>query len=479
MAPVDINKEFCIENKVAQQSTSPRLILLWFVLSDLIGMTLGVCAAYFMRFGTGVIELSGNYTPKHYVELFAIAVPVWLFWLARGKCYDFLGRAFNRNIMRNITRACFKATLTFVVVHFFTRNLEFSRYVYLFAFLGSVFCIGVMRFITDRLLGFLRHRGIVIPPKVAIIGLHDLGVDLVASVESHAYLNLSIEGFIRLNNDAATEKSFAGKVVLGSIADLPAIAAFYGLSEVIVNAPELSADELLDLVYEGEKNLLTVRIAPNLLQDRLINLEVEQVDSIPLFGLKETPLNGRSYIAKRVFDFFASTVLLLLCAVPMAIIALLICFNSRGGAIYSQKRVSLDGREFDIYKFRTMRINDDLTPTRPNDSRITGIGRFLRATSIDELPQLWNVFIGDMSLVGPRPERPHLVNELRDRVPRYMSRLRVPAGMTGLAQINGLRQGTSLERRVSYDLYYIENWSFWLDIKILLLTVVSFRRNAY
>ncbi len=459
--------------------SSQGLILSWFVLSDILGLTLGLYIAYYFRFGTGYIRVIGNYAPIKYLQLYVVAVPVWLYWLNRGGCYSFLGRAFNRRIMHKITRACFKATLTFVVLHFFTRNLEYSRYVYLMGFVGSVVFLGITRFATDRILAMLRHKRVLLPPCVAIVGLHELGIQIVNRVERHSLLNMQIEGFIRLNGDDPHISSFGGLPILGNVNDLARIVREHSLSEIIINAPELSPNQMLDIVFECEKFLVTVRVAPNLLQDRLINLEVEQIDEIPLFGLKASPLSGRGYLAKRVFDLVIALPAALVLALPMLVIALLIRSGSKGPAIYTQKRVSLDGKEFTIYKFRTMHINSGSAPTAPNDKRVTKIGRFLRSTSLDELPQLFNVIKGDMSLVGPRPERPFLVRELRERVPRYMGRLRMPAGITGLAQVRGLRQGTSLEKRINCDLEYIENWSIWLDIKILLQTLFILRRNAY
>lgn len=455
------------------------MMVLCFVLVDIFGLLLGCLFSYYLRFHAGLIPIELNYDPRAYAHIIVIAIPVWLFWLYRDGCYESVGRAFNREIMMRVMRACFRSILTFVVAHFFMRNLDFSRYVYFLAFVLSIFGIGIARFLTDRVLAFLRRRGVSPYAQVGIIGLHDLGLDIAGRIKRHNFLGLQVCGFIRVVDDASQATEFGEYPILGSLADLPQLVETHRLRELIVNAPELAPDDLADLVFECEKLLVAVRIAPILLQHRMVQLDVEQVDGIPLYGLKQTPMTGAKYYVKRVFDFFVSAMLLLICGIPMVVIALCIKATSTGPIFYFQTRVSLDNREFELCKFRSMVENAATVATAENDERVTVFGRFLRSTSLDELPQLWNVLRGDMSLVGPRPERPHLVEQHRDAIPRYMSRLRVPAGITGLAQINGFRQGTSLDRRIERDIEYIENWSLWLDIKILLLTLLSFNRNAY
>jgi exopolysaccharide biosynthesis polyprenyl glycosylphosphotransferase len=191
--------------------------------------------------------------------------------------------------------------------------------------------------------------------------------------------------------------------------------------------------------------------------------------------LLDTPLRGWNEVFKRSLDGLLSGVLLLLLAPILLIIAVAVKLSSRGPVFYRQERMSLDGRRFDVWKFRTMRADaeDESGPVwaSPDDPRRTWIGRWLRRWSLDELPQLWNVLKGEMSLVGPRPERPVFIEQFRVKIPRYMLRHKVPAGMTGWAQIHGLRGNTPVEERIVYDLYYIENWSIALDFKILWLTL--------
>ena len=206
---------------------------------------------------------------------------------------------------------------------------------------------------------------------------------------------------------------------------------------------------------------------------------------VPIININDVPLQGLSSMFKRIIDASVSAMALTVLAVPFAIIAMAIRVTSSGPVFYSQERMGLDRRPFMVLKFRSMYDNAESETgpvwARENDPRRTPIGKVLRRFSLDELPQFWNVLVGEMSLVGPRPERPFFVKKFRDRVPQYMLRHKVKSGLTGWAQVNGWRGNTSIEKRIEYDLYYIEHWSVILDIKILWLTVVRvlFHHHAY
>ncbi len=212
---------------------------------------------------------------------------------------------------------------------------------------------------------------------------------------------------------------------------------------------------------------------------------VEDLDGIPVISLAETPIQGWNWVQKRTMDICVSAALLALATIPFAVVAVLIKLTSKGPVFYAQERMGLDGKPFTIYKFRSMREDAEKETgpvwANPNDPRRTPLGSILRRLSIDELPQLYNVLRGDMSLVGPRPERPRFVLEFKERIPKYMLRHKVKSGMTGWAQVNGWRGNTSIEKRIEHDLYYIANWTLGLDIKILWLTFwrVFLHRHAY
>jgi exopolysaccharide biosynthesis polyprenyl glycosylphosphotransferase len=225
-------------------------------------------------------------------------------------------------------------------------------------------------------------------------------------------------------------------------------------------------------------------VVPDLLQFIALRARLENLDGVPIISLNDVPLRGFNSILKRAIDACISAGALLGLSVPFGIIAAIIKHTSPGPVFYKQERMGLDGKAFQVYKFRSMYpgAEDETGPiwARDDDPRCTPVGRWLRRMDFDELPQLWNVLRGDMSIVGPRPERPYFVEQFKHRIPQYMLRHKVKAGITGWAQVNGWRGNTSLEKRIEYDLYYIENWSVTLDIKIMCLTVLrGLQKHAY
>jgi Undecaprenyl-phosphate glucose phosphotransferase len=242
---------------------------------------------------------------------------------------------------------------------------------------------------------------------------------------------------------------------------------------------------MIELLESTSREMVDVKVVPDLLQVIALRARLEDLDGVPVINVNDVPLQGFNSVLKRAIDIAISAVALLVLALPLFVVALLVKATSRGPVFYRQERMGLDGKPFTIVKFRSM-YNDaerETGPvwTIPDDPRVTPLGRFLRRSNIDELPQLWNVFRGDMSIVGPRPERPHFVQPFKHRIPQYMLRHKVKAGLTGWAQVNGWRGNTPLEKRIEYDLYYIENWSVRLDMKIIWLTLVKgfFHKHAY
>ena len=232
---------------------------------------------------------------------------------------------------------------------------------------------------------------------------------------------------------------------------------------------------MLALVESANREIVEVKVVPDLLQVIALRARLEDLDGIPMINIHDVPLRGFNTALKRATDVALSATALVALAIPMALVALLVRTTSRGPALYRQERMGLDGQSFWVWKFRSMFVDAEERTgpvwARENDPRVTPVGRWLRRLSIDELPQLWNVLSGDMSLVGPRPERPFFVEQFKHKIPQYMLRHRVKAGITGWAQVHGWRGNTSIKKRLQYDLYYIENWSLGLDFKILWMTL--------
>jgi exopolysaccharide biosynthesis polyprenyl glycosylphosphotransferase len=249
--------------------------------------------------------------------------------------------------------------------------------------------------------------------------------------------------------------------------------------------PHSEREKILEILAEFETDAVSVRIVSSVI-DRLTRpVEVGEIGNIRLLALREHPLTGWPGVVKRLMDFTVALAALIVIAPLLAAIAIAVKATSSGPVLYKQIRVGRDDRPFTMYKFRSMRIDAEqhTGPVWANadDNRRTRLGAFLRRTSLDELPQLYNILLGQMSLVGPRPERPEFVEEFKKRIPTYLRRHKMKAGLTGWAQAHGLRGNTSIEKRIECDLWYIANWSLSLDMEILLRTVVEILRggNAY
>jgi Undecaprenyl-phosphate glucose phosphotransferase len=268
---------------------------------------------------------------------------------------------------------------------------------------------------------------------------------------------------------------------VGAISELPTLVERTGTELVylaLARSEYLAEEQALDQLSDSTA---AVRLVPDLARAYTLNANVEDFDGTPVVLVTESPEQGWNSVLKRTFDLILAALGLVALSPLMLAIALWVKLDSPGPVLYRQERTGLNGRRFRMLKFRTMRPDAEVAGagwSRPDDPRRTGAGELLRRLSLDELPQLWNVLLGHMSLVGPRPERPVYVEQFRASVPRYMLRHQVRAGMTGWAQVNGLRGDTPLERRIEFDLYYIKHWSLAFDLKIIFLTFARVFRDA-
>ena len=320
--------------------------------------------------------------------------------------------------------------------------------------------------------------------RVLIAGTGELARHLADSFLRHAEFGYRVTGFI---DDVAADDhlGYRGLPLLGTLSDAQDVVTRERIDQMYVALPLEQHGKMLGLIEVANRECVDVKVVPDLLQFVTLRARLEELDGTPLINVNDVPLQGLNSAIKRLIDICCSIAALAVLALPMAAIALLIRLTSPGPALYRQERMGLDGRPFVTLKFRSMYEGAERQTgpifTRKDDPRCTPVGRVLRRFSLDELPQLWNVLRGEMSLVGPRPERPYFVRQFKDRVPQYMLRHKVKAGLTGWAQVNDLRGNTSIEKRIEYDLYYIENWSVALDFKIMWLTLLrlSFHRHAY
>lgn len=322
--------------------------------------------------------------------------------------------------------------------------------------------------------GLLNHYGSRIQLRVLIVGAGTVGVRVAGLLSKNPWLRTQVVGFLDKEPLIEPREGYVESwPLLGSSYDLGDILKTQDINEVIVAFSTAPHHRLLEMIWECDQHGVKISFVPRLFEAITARSAVEDIGGIPLLHVGRVKLKGYNAIVKRALDIFGSLVGLLLLSPLLLLIAVVVKLDSPGPAIFAQRRVGCDGKTFTMYKFRSMRVGSDSAPgwTKRQDPRRTRIGKFLRASSIDELPQLFNVLKGDLSLVGPRPEQPLFVETFTESVYRYTHRHRIKGGLTGWAQINGLRGDTSIEERVIFDNYYIENWSPWLDIKIMIRTV--------
>lgn len=325
---------------------------------------------------------------------------------------------------------------------------------------------------TTRFILTARRRGVV-AHRTLVVGGGSLAADVIELLERHPRYGLSVAGFL---DDGRLPAASAFAPHVGALADLERIVAENGIEVVLVAGGEFDEAELLDRVRSPECAGCDLLIVPRLPAFVTQTGTGDHIGSVPIMRIRTPPLDGVSWSLKRIFDIGISAVTLLLLAPVMGMVALAVRLEGGPGVIFRQARVGRDGHLFECLKFRSMRpASEGESATQwsvVDDERVGPVGRVLRRTSLDELPQLWNILRGDMTLVGPRPERPHFVEKFSSELPRYSHRHRVPSGLTGLAQVSGLRGAdTPISDRARFDNFYIENWSLWLDFKVLLRTI--------
>ncbi|MCS7290040.1 MAG: undecaprenyl-phosphate glucose phosphotransferase [Roseiflexus sp.] len=352
--------------------------------------------------------------------------------------------------------------------------LPWNERVLVSSWIGAVTGVVALRLAHRSVLIALRKRGIDVR-RVIIVGTRDPGKVVLNTIRRQPEMGYHVVGFV--SNSTPVGTLVEGVPVLGKPASLGRVIRAARADEVIIAVSGRTSAEVLELVALAEDESVEIKLYPDAFQLITNNdVSIGDVSGLPLIGIRNVALDSPINRAlKRGLDLVVATLVLTLGSPVMLLIALLIKLESRGPVFFVQERVGLDGKPFPTFKFRTMRADAPLIGnwTTRDDPRVTPLGRFLRRYSLDELPQFINVIRGEMSVVGPRPEQPMWVERFSQSIPRYMRRHKQKAGITGWAQVNGLRGDTSIEERTRYDLYYVENWSLLFDIKIIIKTVVD------
>lgn len=448
----------------------------------------GLCFGYFVRFETPVyhvgVEGGEDLTIRAYLPLLVLGALFFLFSFSWLKVYDARLLLRPHRGLSIILRA-----VAFWFVAFLSASLALkfeppiSRLFVVISCVTTFLALVGWRLIFHYWLERSRFRDRM-AQRIAIVGWTEEAKRLVRAItndKNHPYL---IAGVVDTHIETSTAPGLAAlPILLGSLEGLERIIREHLIDIVVVADMDLPKEPITQIATLCERNYVDFKITPSFFQIFISNLELQTISGLPILGIED--LRARhlhNLILKRTVDILGASIGLLLASPIIAILALNIKREGGGPVIFRQRRTGMHGTPFEMYKLRSMRMDAESAGgaqwATPEDPRRTKIGAFMRRFNLDELPQFWNVLKGEMSLVGPRPERPELIASFEQVIPHYNPRHEVRPGMTGWAQVNGLRGNTSLLERIKYDLYYIENWSLVFDLQIMLLTFVR-RHNAY
>jgi Undecaprenyl-phosphate glucose phosphotransferase len=410
-------------------------------------------------------------------------LPILIVWGISFRAFDlYRPRRIGSRLseVTDIAKASTMGALVLVsAMTFFFREYDYSRVVIVYFWVLSIASVSFARYVFREVLRFARRHGYN-QRYALVVGGGELAAGVIRRLHGRPDIGVRLLGLV-----GDTKESDGGIPSLGGYADLRAVLDARQVDHVILALSHEDYGRLGGLLEAIGDEPVTIHVVPDLGRFTSLRGGVEEFEGLPFVYLRESPLHGWNQVAKRVFDVAFSVTVLAALAPFILALAVAVKATSRGPILFGQERMGLDGQRFRMLKFRTMRLDAEAETgpvwAPPDDPRRTPIGAFLRRFSLDEMPQFINVLRGEMSVVGPRPERPVFVERFRQTVPGYMLRHKVKSGVTGWAQVHGLRGNTSLEKRIEYDLEYIERWSLWLDLKIIVLTVVRvlFDRNAY
>lgn len=440
--------------------------------------------AYIVKFKILAPGEVGRLPIQSYLRLMVMVTPVYVL-------IYFLNSVYDPKRTSRIKYECFallKANIfgigaLIVGIYVIIKDIDYARSVLGLFFFINTFATMAFRVVLRKSLRFARKRGYN-QKHILLVGYSEAAEAFIDRIVGNPQWGYSVYGLLDNHREPGFE--YRGVRVIGPVTALTPILQENDLEEVAITLSLEDYDFLEEVVKECEKQGVHTQFIPDYNKFIPSRAYTEDLFGLPLINIRYVPLANGGYAAlKRIADFFGALIGIIITSPIMIVAAVLVKLSSPGPIIFKQQRVGLHNKPFNMYKFRSMRMQEDSEEkkgwTVKDDPRVTGIGKFLRRTSLDELPQLFNILIGDMSIVGPRPERPQFVEKFQEEIPRYMIKHQVRPGLTGWAQVNGLRGDTSIEERIEHDIFYIENWTVGFDIKIFFMTFFTgfINKNAY
>ena len=462
------------------------LIPLLTVVTDAIAFEISFLFSYWLRFlpsFTQLIPVPYGIPPlKEYINSSLVVIPIWLLLFHSRRLYRPRRASSFSDEFFAIVRILIMGMVVVMAGAFFYRAFSYSRVVFGIIGVTTVVFVSVGRFAIMKFEQWWYSKGYDLK-RVIIVGTSNAANRVFQSLTFHRSLGYKALGYCSING--STEDAMAHIPCLGSMSSVPDLVKSHNIDVVLIALNEEEHSYLHNLVLDCQGLNVEMMMVPDILELMTSLVQIKHIEGIPFLGIKSPALSTWNFIMKRTFDLVFASSILFISSPLLLIIAILIKLDSKGPVIYFQERIGLNGEVFRVIKFRSMRTDAEHATgpvwSKKHDSRATRIGKILRRLSLDELPQIINVIKGDMSVVGPRPERQHFVEQFKKEVPRYLERHRVRTGMTGWAQVNGLRGNASITERTKYDIYYIENWSLTFDLKIILKTIhaVLLGNDAY
>lgn len=453
------------------------------ILIDAFVIAVSYWFAWFLKFETGLFESVRSLSFQYYMTALLFIVPMYLILYSAFSLYTPKRVQGRRLELANIVKANTIGLFILIVILYVAKIIDFSRSVLVIFFFVNIVAEEIVRMIIRLVLRDIRRKGLN-QKHIVLVGYSRAAEEYIDRILANPQWGYTVRGILDDSVEAGTE--YRGIKVLGRIDNLMIILPQNRLDEIAITLGLNDYSRLEEIVALCEKSGVHTKFIPDYNNIIPTKPYTEDLLGLPVINIRYVPLsNTFQFALKRITDIFGSLAAIVLFSPVMLFCAVLVKITSPGPVLYKQVRVGLHNKNFEMYKFRSMEVQPEAEEkkawTVKNDPRVTGIGKFMRRTSLDELPQLFNILKGDMSMVGPRPERPFFVEKFREEIPRYMVKHQVRPGLTGWAQINGYRGDTSIRKRIEYDLYYIENWTLGLDIKILFLTIFKgfINKNAY